>query len=126
MVAIIFTTGSKYRAAPHIIVIIFIIGTRYACNDSMVAICYKEDQIWLQSSILAIIFGPIWKRLQSYIVPYIAKIAFIFGLFCDQDCNHIWSLSLLSLQSYWVLIMKIIAIICRPGLFVCILIIMKR
>ena len=42
-------------------------------------------------SFIAIIFGPFWKRLESYMVQFIIEIAFILSPYCDQDYNHIWS-----------------------------------
>ena len=42
----------------------------------------------------------VWDMwLQTYLAPFVAKIAIIFGPFCDQDCNHIWSPSEKLLQS---------------------------
>ena len=41
-------------------------------------------------SMFAVIFGPLWKRLHSYIVRFIIKIAFILGPHCDHHCSHIW------------------------------------
>ena len=42
-------------------------------------------------SIIEIIFGPNWERLQSYMVRFGIDIAIIFGPLSNEDCIHIWS-----------------------------------
>ena len=60
---------------------------------------------------IAIIFGPFWKGLQSYMVRFGTDIAVIFGPLCNADCNHIQSLLSPWLQSYLGSMMRIVAIL---------------
>ena len=77
----------------------------------MIAIRFNKE------TIIAIIFGPFWKRLQSYIVRFGTEFAIVFGPLCDEACIHIRSLSSTSLQSNLVHTIKIIAIISGPALY---------
>ena len=43
-----------------------------------------------QSLQIAIISGPNWERLQSYMVRLGIDIVIIFGPLFYEDCNHIW------------------------------------
>ena len=124
------------------IAIIPIAGIKYACNlDNnqdliclqsqirnglyILAISFNRDQICLRWNwdcirfrrFIASIFGPHWKRLRAYIVRFGFEIANIFTPFYGQDCKHIWSRSLLSLQAYLVSVIKIIATISGPAIY---------
>ena len=66
---------------------------------------------------IAVIFGPHLKRLQSYMVRFGFLIAIILSSFRDQLCHHILSLLRSRLQSYLVLIGEIVAIISGPALY---------
>ena len=48
-------------------------------------------------SMIAMIFAPFWKGLQSYQVPFVTKIAIIFGPHGNFVCNHKWSGPILKL-----------------------------
>ena len=41
-------------------------------------------------SIITVIFGPFWKRLQSYMVRFKIDFAIIFGPRRKYDCNHLY------------------------------------
>ena len=59
-----------------------------------------------------------WElTLQSYLVPYETEIAFILRPHCNHHCSHIWSLLWPRLQLYFVPVIKIIAIISGPALY---------
>ena len=110
----------KCAKNPNMNAILIIKRTKYDCNYSS-----ESDYIWLQclskktwyenheseffshSHVIlrrniAIIFGPFWKTLQSYIVRFRSEIALILGDFLIKiaiilsphnncHCNHIWS-----------------------------------
>ena len=108
-------------------VISVMLGSKYDCNlcfetvqiwvqswlqkgRNMTAIISVREQIWLQ---LLKCFS--WQdssrnegqkcsarfsKLQSYLDPFVIRIALIFGPQHDQDCSHIWTLLKLRLQSY--------------------------
>ena len=116
----------RYRAWPLMIAIKNTVRTKYGCNHKSkaehiwfqsVSIRTKHDSkveswpgvTWLwflneshenKFSIIAIIFGPYLKELQSYMVRFELVIAIIFSPYCDEDCNHIWSPSSKILQSW--------------------------
>ena len=85
---------------------------KFPTRPYMIAIFFKEDQIWLQNSFSRDSSGnhshvTEWRisTLQSYLIVF------------ERDCNHIWSDSENRLQSYLVSIIKIIAIISGPALY---------
>ena len=73
--------------------ILVIKGTQYDCNrfqigPNMIAII--EKFVSRESNFdIAIIFGPFWKGLQSYMVRFGIEIAIIFGPLFYQNCIHI-------------------------------------
>ena len=56
-------------------------------KKSMIAVIFDPYLKGLQSYMVIYGFG---FGLQSYLVPFLTSIAIIFGPFCVQDCNHIW------------------------------------
>ena len=75
-----------------------------------------RNMIVMSKSILESRGYDFWTNLAE-IVRFGTEIAFIFDPLCYEDCNHIYFSSLLSLQSYLTLFMKIIAIIFGPALY---------
>ena len=78
--------------------------TTYDCNlcqkgHNMIAII--ENLFWRDSSrnhshvtpgrFSTLQFCPFWKRLQSYLVPFLVNIEIIFGPYHKNYCNHKWS-----------------------------------
>ena len=109
MIAMIMTKWTQYEYN------LYKTGTMYDCNVGI-----RPEVTWLwfldeshenKFSIIAIIFGPFWKILQSYMVRYGVEIAFILGPHYRHHRNYTWSLLRSRLQSYLVPILKIIAII---------------
>ena len=102
MIATLVRKGTKYDCnlnseSDHIWLESLLIRTKYDCN---VENCPRVTLLWFLNesrenkfSIIAIIFGPFSKRLQSYMVRFELVITNIFGPFCGQGCNHIWSKS---------------------------------
>ena len=120
MNAILIIKGSKYNCkliseTGHFRLQSFQIRTKYDCNvKNRLKIMWLWFLDWScenKFSIIAIIFNPNWKRLQSYRVsfelviaiifnPHLIINAIIFGSSCNEDCNHIWSPWWKLLQSY--------------------------
>ena len=65
------------------VAIIFMIGTKYACNVSI-----DWDLICLQSQTRTGLY------MQACLVPYVTKISSIFGRSHQTYCNHMWSISI--------------------------------
>ena len=81
------------------------IGTKYDCNldkkgpiyDCNVEIRPRVTWQWFLNEsrenkfpMIAVIFGPFWKRLQSYMVRFKIDFAIIFGPRRKYDCNHLY------------------------------------
>ena len=114
--------GGTYRAGPHMIAIIFVTGTKYACNKrhdldqiclqswlkrgpslQILAISFSRDQICLQclkssQSHVTMISGRISRKQHfddcKHIWSQMKEIASIYGPFRIWDCKHIKSLYL--------------------------------
>ena len=113
------------QKGPNMNAISVLKGTRYDCNliqkaPNMIAMSKIVVTIIFgrisrkEISIIAAIFGPFSKRLQSYLVRIEVEIAFILGPHRDHHCNHISSLLLSRLQLYLVAKITSIAIIFGP------------
>ena len=116
---------TKYDCNPgfqtdHMCLQSFRIWTLYDCNRQN-----RPEPKWLlfldascekKFSMIAIILGPYWERLQTHMVRLKTGIAIIFSHFWNLDWNYIrsplWSL----LQLYLVPISQVIAIIYCPSL----------
>ena len=77
--------------------------TKYDCNlgthPGVTWLWFLDESLENKFSMIAIIFGALWKRLHSYIVLFIIKIAFLLGPHCNHHCSHTWLPSSKLLQS---------------------------
>ena len=102
MIAILITKGTKYdwnhkSKEGHIWLQSVSIETKYDCTlGNRVRVTW----LWIlaethQNKILmiAVIFGPYWRGLQSYMARFEFAIAIIFRPFCGKYCSHILSSS---------------------------------
>ena len=126
MMAMLVTKGTKYDCnqkaeTDHIRLQFFRIRTKYDCHlrnrARVTRLLFLNESLQNKISMIAVIFGPYLKRLQSYMVRFGFLIAIILSSFRDQLCQHIWSLLRSRLQSYLVHIGKIVAFISGPALY---------
>ena len=101
MGAILIKKGTKYHCninseSDHIWLQSFSEGAKYDCNNRTFVVCE------ILPKIIAIIFGPYWNGLQSYMAhsgsiiaiifsPFLTKLAIIFGPHHKSYCNYMWS-----------------------------------
>ena len=98
MSANLITRGSKYECK------LFWEGPNMSANIEMLLLTRFVQKWGLEnpSAIFefALIFGPSFWCLQSYLDPLMFELALIFGPFYDEVCTHIWTNLWSSLHSY--------------------------
>ena len=105
----------KLTIGPNILAILVKKGTQYACNIEtgpwVTWLWFLDESRENKFSMIASLFGPLWKRLQAYMFRFGCDIASIFSPLGNWYCIHIRSFLLSTLQAYLVTVIKIIATI---------------